>query len=348
MDRTEEKIRSSFSVITPDIWESIEEEILEIKQNGEYCENSYTDAAGQAETLIPERETEYRTVKKRRKAFTGQMMAVAAALVILLGGGGFFEFKTGFAVDSIIALDVNPSVEIRTNSRDKVLEVVPLNEDGKMLLGTMEFRGNSLEVTINAIIGSMVRMGYIDELKNSILVTVENKNSEKSSRLTDELTDEIQAMLKTDGFSGAVICQTATENSELREKAEEYGISFGKAQLIKAITDQSGRYVFEDLTELTINELNLISRNNSIELTDARTSGEASSKGYIGEAEALRIAMEYSGQDEYSVSDLEVEIDYEKGVMVYEIEFECGIMEYEYDVDAITGEIVRCEAEWDD
>ena len=48
-------------------------------------------------------------------------------------------------------------------------------------------------MAINALIGSMLRNGYIDEIDNSILITVENKDKDKGAtyrrnlwmRLTD-------------------------------------------------------------------------------------------------------------------------------------------------------------------
>ena len=43
----------------------------------------------------------------------------------------------------------------------------------------------------------------------------------------------------------------------------------------------------------------------------------------------------------------ELELDREDGRMIYEIEFKHKSMEYEYEIDAITGELLRWKAERD-
>ena len=52
--------------------------------------------------------------------------------------------------DSVIMLDVNPSVSISVDAEEKVLAVTPLNADGNIVVGDMDFTGSSLDVTVNA------------------------------------------------------------------------------------------------------------------------------------------------------------------------------------------------------
>ena len=64
-------------------------------------------------------------------------------------------------VDSVIGLDVNPSIEISVNRKDKILETEALNEDAVTVLADMDLEGVDLNIGVNAIIGSMVRCGYL-------------------------------------------------------------------------------------------------------------------------------------------------------------------------------------------
>lgn len=61
-----------------------------------------------------------------------------------------------------------------------MLRVNALNEDGRIVLGDMNFSGSSLDVTVNALVGSMLRNGYLSELANSILVSVDNGDPAKA------------------------------------------------------------------------------------------------------------------------------------------------------------------------
>ena len=84
---------------------------------------------------------------------------------------GYGAYRQNYAVDATVSLDVNPSVEIQVNRKDQVLEVTPLNEDGKRVIGDMDFSGSDLDVTVNALIGSMLQNGYLSELANSLPVS---------------------------------------------------------------------------------------------------------------------------------------------------------------------------------
>ena len=70
--------------------------------------------------------------------------------------------------------------------------------------------------------------------------------------------------------------------------------------------------------------------------------------GNIGEEQAKSIALDHAGFTSSQVRFSKVEFDYEDGVPVYEVEFYSGSMEYEYEINAITGSIVKFSSEWDD
>ena len=103
-------------------------------------------------------------------------IAIAAALVLAIVGG-FIGYSLGnrgndtpaagtdgpgILLESVITLDVNPSIEIDVDSTDTVTAVKALNDDARIVIGSMDFAGSSLEVTVNALIGSMLTNGYLD------------------------------------------------------------------------------------------------------------------------------------------------------------------------------------------
>lgn len=80
------------------------------------------------------------TEQKKRSPWIRRGMGIAAALVLLLGGAaGVRLYSVNRAVASTVSLDVNPSVEIQVNQKDRVLRVNALNEDGRIVLGDMNF-----------------------------------------------------------------------------------------------------------------------------------------------------------------------------------------------------------------
>ena len=288
------------------------------------------------------------TENKKRNPWIKRAAAIAAALVVLVAGAaGYLVYNANFAVSSTVCLDVNPSIEIKVNQKERVLAVNARNEDAKVVLGDMDFKGSDLDVAVNALIGSMLQNGYLSELANSILISVDNDDPSKGQALQQKLTEEVNALLQQGNFSGAVLSQTVSSDAELQKLAEEYGITPGKAQLIRQIVNQNPLYQFEDLVPLSINELNLLSdAAGGLELVDSV--GTASDKAYIGAEKAQELALGHAGIAADDAAGLHTEMDYDDGVMVYEVEFGAAGFAYDYDVDALTGAILKSDRERDD
>lgn len=289
------------------------------------------------------------TEEKKKRGFIKYLMA-AASLVLVLGAGALLTnvYRLNYAVSSTVSLDVNPSIQITVNEKERVLEVKALNKDGGIVIGDMDFEGSDIDVTMNALIGSMLRKGYLNELANSILISVDNNDPAKGEQLQEKLTEKVNELLESDGFFGAVLGQTIRENGNLQQLAEQYGITQGKAQLIQQILDSTTGHTFEELAPLTINELNLIISTGTSSVEKVSSLGYASDKAYIGEDKAKETAFAHAGVSGQDILFYEMDMDLEKGVMVYEIEFKCGGFEYEYDIDAQTGEIIKNKKEVDD
>lgn len=317
----EQKIKRAFSHAVPNIRDSI----LSDCQNQKGAVTIMTDI-------------------KRKNPWPKRLAGIAAAFVLLIGGiTGFQVYQTNYAVASLISLDVNPSIEIQVNEKEEVLAVNARNEDAKTVVGDMNFKGSTLDVTINALIGSMLRNGYLNEMANSILVSVDNQDPVKGAQLQERLAAEINEVLQTGTFSGAVLSQTISADSSLRALADTYGITLGKAQLIQQIISQTTLYSFEDLVPLSINELNLLSESSNLELVNVNSLGTASDKAYLGEAKAKETALSHANLSADKITQYEIELDYENGVMVYEISFDCDGFEYDYDIDALTGAVLKNE-----
>ncbi len=272
--------------------------------------------------------------------------AMAAAFAIMVSSAGLYLYHSEKAVAAAVQLDVNPSIEIKLNQKERVIELTPLNEDGAAVIGDMDFKGSSLELTVNALIGSMLRKGYLSELANSILVSVNSKDHAKEAELQERLSKEISGLISSPGFEAAVLTQSVAEDETLKAKADEYGITQGKAQLVEEIAAQKESYSFEALAPLSINELNLLRKQAPGE--DAiHVTGRSSDKAYIGVDAAKLAALRHAGLSEADIYGFEAELDFENGRMVYELEFRAGNMSYDYEIDALSGAVIKYETEFE-
>ena len=266
---------------------------------------------------------------KKRNMLPYLVTACTLVFCLLIGFG---VYNNNYKVASKIGIDVNPSIELKINKKDKVIDVIANNDDGSKILNDMDLKGSDMNVAINALIGSMVKNGYIDELANSILISVEGNSEEENEKLRQEIVNELNSYLVNNNFS--IVSQTVSNESELENIANEYNISLGKAKLIKDIIANNNLLTYDQLANLSINELNLISSNND----NIKVEGNASDKAYIGYDKAKEIALNHANVTD--VTNYQVEMDYDE-VIVYEIEFRANNTKYEYEINATNGDIME-------
>ena len=285
---------------------------------------------------VPQHNTAY-----GKKSFRPQLAAVIAAilLIAIITPLAYSQFS----VNSVIGIDVNPSIEIKTNKAEKVLSVTALDGDADIVIDGMNLKNVDLKVAVNALIGSMLKHGYITEIKNSILITVENDDVQRGAQLKDTLTNEISTLLNASSLDGAVISQTVNEDERLRSLANQHGISVGKVALVEYLIGQDSRLQFEDIAKLGINEITLLIDSRQTDLQGVTVSGHASSGAYIGEESAKAAVLEYSGLSVDSVTFTKVKLDYDDGRMVYEIDFFTSEHEFEYEIDALNGVLISSD-----
>ena len=114
----------------------------------------------------------------------------------------------------------------------------------------MNLKGVDLNVAVNAVIGSMVTHGYLDDLDNAILVTVSNDSVSKASALRSSVVNDIQSSLEENQVKAVVYDQQVIEEDHVKALADDYGISYGKAYFLKELIDQNPTLTMEDMEKL--------------------------------------------------------------------------------------------------
>lgn len=269
--------------------------------------------------------------------------AIAAVFIAAFAGFGLWQNAQN-AANSIVMLDVNPSLSLTVNAKERVVSAEALNDDAREILDDMDLTGTTLEVSLNAIIGSMLQKGYLNDLQNSVLVSVADPDAAHEQQLQQKISQMIANAVSFGSVDAAVLSQPVnTDDASLQQLAKQYQISVGKAALISEVIAQNPTLTFDSLSPMTINEIALIASSKNGSGDAVLQTGTTSDKAYIGEQKALEAACKAAGISTADAKNVEIEFDSDHGVMVYEIEFTANGKEYEFEIDAILGSVSSME-----
>ena len=284
-------------------------------------------------TVIPM--TTKKTIKRKWTSLIAACLAV-----MLLGGGGVF-YQRANAVASVVSLDVNPSIELKVNRSEKVLVCTPLNEDAKAILADMsngaDLKGAKLDVAVNAIVGSLVRNGYLNSISSAIMISVEDKDTARAEKLQRELTSTVDGVLQTSAAKAAVLTQTLTQDAGREQQARENNISTGKAALVNHVLALNSALKFDALAKLSVEELKDLAEAGAPAMPIGTDKAMDLAAAAFGKVSAAKMA--YSAVDpelDESPAHYEVEIKSQSGE------------EFEYKLDAYTGAILESKREVED
>ena len=269
--------------------------------------------------------------RPRRRSHARALIAACLTLVLVGGTGGVF-YQRANAVASVVSLDVNPSIELKVNQKEKVLSCIPLNQEAEAVLSGMgggaDLKGAKLEVAVNAVVGALVSSGYLDSLSSAIMISVEDQDQDRAARLRQELTGTVDSVLQSQSSGAAVLSQTVDASADLDQQAREYHISTGKANLVNQVIAQNDSLSFDALAKLTVEELSDLIKLGAPAIP-------------IGMEEAARIAREAAGGLDADSASVDVDPELDEEVPHYEVELsQPGRDEQEYLVDAFTGELL--------
>lgn len=269
------------------------------------------------------------TTKKKNRMWPKMLIAACLALAIIGGAGGII-WNRNYSVASIVSIDVNPSIELRINSNEKVLSCRGMNDDAERILEDMndglDLEGVKLDVAVNALIGALLREGYFDSISSAVLVSVEDNDESRSARIQQDLVSWIDDVLKSSSPGTSVYSQNASK-SDIESLAHDSCMSTGKATLIQRIINEKGlgNSAFSELSVMSVKELWELLKTNEDSIPIGTTAAVEAAKSYAG----------VTGDVRYEVCP-----EFDEMPPCYEVELEINGIGYDYNVDAFSGEVL--------
>ncbi len=224
--------------------------------------------------------------------------AVAACLVLCIVSAFLFPLMPSASV----YLDVNPSVMLKVNYRNRVTEVSACNVDGEKILGDMDFSGADLDVALYAILGSMVHHGYLTESKDTILVSVQCANATRAKKLKTEVSSVVSDSLQNMINAGEVLSHQV-EADDVHEEDDDTDFTPGKAAFIKELTEKYPQLEEEDLDDLTMDEIVSLLEKEDLDYSDYKDDVDDADDDDVDDVDADDVGEDDGEDDEEQDND---------------------------------------------
>ena len=254
-------------------------------------------------------------VKKRRSPLKAALSA-AAALLLIVGAAGLY---TNLSADRyIVAVDVNPAVELRVNGFDRISAVTLKNDDAKALIDEKDLKGKTVSDAVDTLTEKLCGDGYLNENSNGVLVSVHGGDD----ALCSKIVGSVGKATERAGFNYAVLYQSLDDDAD------------GKAELIAKLDGRLENFNTEELNKLSVQELIFLAE--SLDSLPDKTELYGKLNGYLS-AEA---AKHDAGVD--SASATQSIIRYAEQ-LAYEIVYTENGTTHKYVVSASTGKVLAHE-----
>lgn len=169
--------------------------------------------------------------------------------------GDYFKHLP-MASNTVVMLDVNPSIKLEVNDRNVVVEVDAVNSDAQKITADVNVVGKKYDEAVKVTVNAMQKNGYISELKNSVLVTVLDSEEERADAVRKEVVKSIEEIDKSVDYGISILSQITTGDKELRELAESNHVSTGRVLLLEKICKLDSDFTVDKLIKNNIQTIN--------------------------------------------------------------------------------------------
>ena len=202
--------------------------------------------------------------------------------------------------------------------------------------GGKDLKGTDIDVAVNALIGALVRNGYLDSISSAILVSVEElKDLEKTGApaLPMGREEALEAAINASGFNASDVFAEADPDIDDVPPHYDVEIKYNGTEYEYKVEAYTGEIL--ETKEEPDDDYRDYKENGNAHTTEAATDIYS----------AKEIVLTHAGVKAEDAVFIKEKLDYDDGREEYELEFTVGNTKYEYYVDANTGDITDYSVE---
>ena len=185
-----------------------------------------------------------------KKFFAPALSAVTCCLIIFV-----FWYSQNLMPYNLVDFDVNPSMEIVTNKKNKVIDIEVYNDDAKKIISSLDYKNQDIKVVVNMILDKMIENKYLVKGYDFMMLSSDNKRLEESKELLNSLDDDIYDYLSKYDIDSIILKQFYDDDKSAKEIAKNYNMSLGKYKLIQRIIKLSPNRDINKLKKYSVKKL---------------------------------------------------------------------------------------------
>lgn len=223
---------------------------------------------GLLEEKIVSKEKIYNNINKG--GFYMKKVLVGLTVLTLAVGGyflyGLFNEKEVLSAEkqNLITIDINPSVGLVVED-DTVVDVLTLNDDAVIAVDDLNMVGMNIDDAIDTYIDTAIEMGYVNELSEENIINVTTYNDDDTNdEYNLQIREKIERKLEERKVVALVIANGLDE--ELKAKADEYDISYGKMLLVDRAATMNTELTEDELSDMTVKEIQAVIKEKATEI----------------------------------------------------------------------------------
>ncbi len=185
--------------------------------------------------------------KQAKKTMTNKIVAISVVAVMLIAMFVGFDFNTPVTF-ALISIDINPSLDIKIDEDQNVLEIIPLNNEAEDITDN-QMIGQNVFVVIDEIITNAEDLHYLTDENNHILISSADLDNDIDHTLAELITAHLENDLNINTNIKVIYIES---DKETAEDSLDKGISLGRLELSKISKDEKTKT--ESVTEIVQDE----------------------------------------------------------------------------------------------
>ncbi len=188
--------------------------------------------------------------------------------------------------ETLITIDINPSVELVADKNNVVTAVRPMNKDAVLLLYNIDLVGHTVEDASKRIVELAVKMEYLNASNSNVTISSINDNDDKVKLVNGVISQSLNSLLQTLSFDAKL--NFALENVSLID-ARLMGESPSRTALIKAVQMIQPELSNAEAKKLSNQQLNeILKKYNKKQIEEAKTVvGDLANESYLAVKEQI-------------------------------------------------------------